>query len=481
MRYRIKISGQDFERISNYFQASYPDEAAVFLLAGGSRHGDWEDVLVRRVIEVNPQDFDIQQEYQLRISPRAINGFMALCEVNNLGAGFAHSHPGEIPYSLADTHGEERLAATARSFSPIGTPFVSMLFSPRGLIAARVWTENEEMPLPVAEVVVIGNTVKKIGLDAPQAEIPSDKEVYSRQILALGSEGQAKIERAKIAIIGVGATGSACAEQLARLGAADILLVDHDRIDKSNVSRVYGSTQDDEGRPKVEVMRDYMLRIRKGIGVNIIFGRIQDGDNALALRDRDVIMLCTDDHWGRAIVNEICHRYLIPTINMGVRIDATESGGITGGVVTVDVLRPDKPCLWCKRSLDSSRIAAEAMSEKERAARQREGYIQGLDVPTPMVIPFTSLAASLATSNFMHLMTGFLGDGEGIERLNYSIVDMELSPGVTDLATNCICKKSRARGDIGDDARTIKSISWGQKSFSPENEIVELQPDKGRG
>lgn len=326
MRYRIKISEKDFLKIRTHFNNNFPKESAVFVLTGISTFDDQTDILIRRAIEIEESDFDIQEQYQLRIAPRAINGLMALCEAGNVGAGFCHSHPDNIPYSYADTFGESRLSETARSFCPDSIPFTSILFYPNGVIGARVWVEGEEDPIDVDEIIIIGRSIRKFCFNKDKNKEIMDPDMFSRQILALGDEGQAAIESTKVGIIGVGGTGSACAEQLVRLGVRDFVLLDGDVLDKSNITRVYGSFPFDTDNPpmKVDVIREHLLHINPGVSVKTIPNNIQDADAGLDLRDRDIIFLCTDDHWGRSIANQICYQYFIPTINMGVRIDSQE-------------------------------------------------------------------------------------------------------------------------------------------------------------
>lgn len=448
MRYRIKITEKDFLKIRSHFNNNFPKEAAVFILTGVSVYGDQTDILVRRIIEIEEDSFDIQERYQLRIAPRAINGLMALCEAGNVGAGFCHSHPEDIPYSFADTYGENRLSETARSFCPQGIPFTSILFYPKGIIGARVWLENKKDPVEVDEIMIVGRSIRKINFSGNAEEKSLDPEMFSRQILALGEGGQAAIESMKVGIVGVGGTGSACAEQLARLGVKDFILLDGDPIEKSNLTRVYGSFPFDESDPppKVNVVRDHLIHINPEINTKVFFSYVQNDNIALHLRDRDIIFLCTDDHWGRAIINQICYQYLIPTINMGVRIDSRDNH-ISAGVATVDVLRPDKACLWCKKAIDPERIAAEALPTAERASRG--SYVQGLDTKVPMVISFTTLAASMAISCFLQMATDYLGEDGDSESHRYLIMDNVVSRGITPIAADkCICKKVKGMGDL---------------------------------
>ena len=65
------------------------------------------------------------------------------------------------------------------------------------------------------------------------------QERYSRQVLfsGIGPEGQARIERAHVAVVGVGATGAAAASLLARAGVGTLTLIDRDFVEESNLQR----------------------------------------------------------------------------------------------------------------------------------------------------------------------------------------------------------------------------------------------------
>jgi adenylyltransferase/sulfurtransferase len=63
---------------------------------------------------------------------------------------------------------------------------------------------------------------------------------YSRQILfsGIGEEGQFKLLQGKVAIVGVGALGTVCANHLVRSGVGYIRLIDRDVVDISNLQKM---------------------------------------------------------------------------------------------------------------------------------------------------------------------------------------------------------------------------------------------------
>ena len=81
-----------------------------------------------------------------------------------------------------------------------------------------------------------------------------DSARYSRQeiIAEIGKEGQKKIQKSHVAIIGIGALGSVAAELLARAGVGTLTIVDRDIVELSNLQRQTLFTEKDVGRSKTK-------------------------------------------------------------------------------------------------------------------------------------------------------------------------------------------------------------------------------------
>ena len=384
-------------------------------MAGSRTDSEGVEVLIRRVIEIPRQDFKVQEKTRLEISSRAINGLIALCEANSLGAVLCHSHPEPWTYSQSDDFGEQRILSTLRSFLP-AVPTASLLAYPSGF-SGRYWTEKG--PFPLSHVTVLGRSITKIPLGTEDDLDPVVPELYDRQVLAFGKVGQKKISRAKVAIVGVGATGSCTVEQLVRLGVRDLIIIDPDCFEPSNLTRVYGSFASSDRpwwfnllhgrkRQKVKIVAKHLRKIRKGVLIKEHSSNIVSEDAAKLLLDRDVIFSCTDDHWGRSIITQIAYQYMIPTINMGVRIDS-ENGRITAGTGVVHILRPRKPCLWCNDYIRADRIRAESMLPDQRRPLLREGYVSEIDTKEPSVISLTTTVSGIAVTMFLQVDDRFYG------------------------------------------------------------------------
>lgn len=262
-------------------------------------------------------------------------------------------------------------------------------------------------PVPIGTVRVIGDDWRLLLPDGDDGL----GVVFDRQIRAFGPAGQRVLGRLRVGIVGAGGTGSAVFEQLVRLGVGEILIIDPDVIndDGSNVTRVYGSAMADIGRPKADLADRNADRIGLGTKVTAIKGTINDEATARLLTGCDVIFGCTDDNRGRVTLGRIATWYLIPIIDMGVKLTSTD-GTLHGIEGRITVIQPGGGCLQCRGRINAAALQSEVLTPVERAQRVDEGYATGLEDRDPAVIAFTTGVAALAVSELLHRTFGL--DGE---------------------------------------------------------------------
>jgi hypothetical protein len=262
---------------------------------------------------------------------------------------------------------------------------------------------------------------------------------------------QTKLSRMTIGVIGAGGTGSAVIEQLVRLGVGHLIVADGQPLEKSNVSRVYGSGVSQIGSAKVSLMEELGKLVGLGTRIEVINKPITFQSVMKRFRDSDVIFGCTDDQWGRAILGRFSVEYCVPVIDLGVKIDSAE-GVIRSIVGRVTTLLPGAACLFCRRQITAEDVAAESLSELapvEAARRRRQGYIPELPNQEPAVIPFTSATAAFGVSELLHRLTGFRGNdhtiGELLLRFDQAAIQ---TPGPIPLP-GCWCSNATliGRGD----------------------------------
>ena len=95
------------------------------------------------------------------------------------------------------------------------------------------------------------------------------EEQFSRTELLIGKEGIKKLQKAKVAIFGIGGVGSYVVEGLARAGVGNFILVDKDEVSISNLNRQIIATTKTIGKSKVEVAKTRILEINPKANVEI--------------------------------------------------------------------------------------------------------------------------------------------------------------------------------------------------------------------
>lgn len=82
----------------------------------------------------------------------------------------------------------------------------------------------------------------------------------SRTELLIGKEALDKLRKSKVVVFGIGGVGSYTVEALARSGIGKLVLVDDDLVCLTNINRQIHATFKTISRPKVEVMKERILK-----------------------------------------------------------------------------------------------------------------------------------------------------------------------------------------------------------------------------
>ena len=166
-----------------------------------------------------------------------------------------------------------------------------------------------------------------------------DDRYFCQRILPeIGEKGQRRLAGASVLVAGCGALGSNNAETIARAGIGRITLVDHDRVELSNLQRQVLMTEDDVGRPKAKVMAELLGKINSQIEIGYEITRV-DKENVERLgRDVDLVLDGFDNLPSRYLLNDACVKHAVPWVF------ATIAG--TYGI-TMPILPGQGPCLRC--------------------------------------------------------------------------------------------------------------------------------------
>src|SRR3989344_4557746 len=141
---------------------------------------------------------------------------------------------------------------------------------------------------------------------------------YSRQEIfsKIGKEGQNLLKKSKVAVIGLGATGSSSAELLARAGVGELILADRDIVELNNLQRQSLYNEDDIGNVKADSIKNHLKKINSEVKIKTLVIDL-DYRNINEIKT-DLILDCSDNIDTRNLINEYCHKNKINWIYSGV-------------------------------------------------------------------------------------------------------------------------------------------------------------------
>lgn len=230
---------------------------------------------------------------------------------------------------------------------------------------------------------------------------------FDRQRPLFGAEGQERIGACRVGVVGLGGLGSFTTLELTYLGVGSLVLVDHDRLERSNRNRLVGAWHSHtDGELKSEVARQLVSAIDPDIRVTAIPVGFEDPSAREALQLCDYVIGCVDDDASRLRLNELCGEVRRPLIDAASDVVKNGDQLAYGGRVCCCFLGAG--CLVCLQELDLEAIRAAVASPEQRAD---EEAIYGVNRRLlgrggPSVITVNGVVASLAATEFMASVTG---------------------------------------------------------------------------
>ena len=153
------------------------------------------------------------------------------------------------------------------------------------------------------------------------------REEFSRMGLLLGEEALSRLEKARVAVFGLGGVGGYALEALARAGIGQLDLVDSDTVSVSNRNRQILATRSTLGLPKVEAGRQRVLDINEEARVNVweLFYNADTADR-IDLTAYDYIVDAIDTVTAKLLLIQRAHDAGVPIISCmgtGNKLDPT--------------------------------------------------------------------------------------------------------------------------------------------------------------
>lgn len=203
---------------------------------------------------------------------------------------------------------------------------------------------------------------------------------FHRSSLVEGYD-QEKISALKVVVAGCGALGNYVALGLAGYGVREIVLVDHDFIEESNLNRQLVFKNDDVTKAKSEALKERIVErsTEKTLVTSQQMMITEDNIDFAIPDDTNVVFLCVDNANVRLMINDYLVKKNIPFINGG-----TKSGHF-GEVCTV--IPGKTACLHCFMDEDPTRV--NCSSEKN-----------------PSIVANSMLISALMLVEFQNLIMG---------------------------------------------------------------------------
>ena len=161
---------------------------------------------------------------------------------------------------------------------------------------------------------------------------------YAKQRTFLGSQGDGRLRSRRVAIVGLGATGSVIASWLARAGVGHLTLIDRDLVESSNLQRQILFLEADLFTAKAEIAARHLRQANSEIDIQAQVTDLTIGNARELLKGFDLIMDGTDNFEARFLIND----YSILTETPWIY-----AGAIGGEGMVWPLDPPRTPCLRC--------------------------------------------------------------------------------------------------------------------------------------
>ncbi|MCA1979085.1 MAG: molybdopterin-synthase adenylyltransferase MoeB [Thiobacillus sp.] len=173
---------------------------------------------------------------------------------------------------------------------------------------------------------------------------PDDEQLlrYSRHILLpeIGVDGQARITRSRVLVIGAGGLGCPVALYLGASGVGRLILADADVVDLTNLQRQIGHATASIGENKARSLAASVRALNPALEVDALEARLAGAALHDAVASVDLVVDASDNFATRHAVNRAC-------VALGKPLVSGAAIGFAGQVAVFDSRREDAPCYHC--------------------------------------------------------------------------------------------------------------------------------------
>jgi sulfur-carrier protein adenylyltransferase/sulfurtransferase len=168
---------------------------------------------------------------------------------------------------------------------------------------------------------------------------------YARQEILpeVGREGQARLGAATVLVVGAGGLGCAVLQYLAAAGVGTLIIVDHDRVEESNLHRQPLYRMSDRGQPKVHAASAALTALNPAIRIEAVCERFSSLNAARLIGPADLVIDAADSFAVTYLLSDVCQRVAKPLISASVVGLAGYVGAFCGGAPSYRAVFPQLP------------------------------------------------------------------------------------------------------------------------------------------
>jgi molybdopterin/thiamine biosynthesis adenylyltransferase/rhodanese-related sulfurtransferase len=168
---------------------------------------------------------------------------------------------------------------------------------------------------------------------------------YARQIAVpeIGIEGQRRIGAASVLVVGAGGLGCAALPYLCAAGVRRVVLVDHDRVEESNLHRQPLYRMSDVGQPKVVAAKTALQGLNSHVAIDSLFERLTPANAPSLVAQVDLIVDAADSFAVTYTLSDECERAGKPLVSASVLGLSGYVGAFCGKVPSYRAVFPELP------------------------------------------------------------------------------------------------------------------------------------------
>lgn len=151
---------------------------------------------------------------------------------------------------------------------------------------------------------------------------------YDRNFTTFSHEEQKKLGNSKVVITGLGGLGGGVCEMLARTGVGQLILIDGDTFEASNLNRQLLSQESLMGFPKAQAAKDRVNAINSDVTATPLKEYLDESIMYERIKGADVVMDCLDSIDTRFMLQDAAQKAGIPVVSGAI-------AGVTGQVTTI--------------------------------------------------------------------------------------------------------------------------------------------------